>query len=377
MGMVFFHLILTDDCNLCCSYCRGRVLEGDAAWPGGRDVEIDWDLPSDLSFDLQDLYSFLAKDPSACLTFYGGEPLLRIPLIEEIMDHLPAGRFMLQTNGLLLSRLPAPYRNRFETILVSLDGTEELTDRHRGKGTYRRVMENVEDLARGGFCGELIARMTVGEDTDIIEAVRALAENPAYPFRSIHWQLDADFSGDGAMRTFCEWARTSYNPGIRRLVRDWVEIMEAGEGVRRWYPFLQPMQDLLDGRASPLRCGSGHANYTIMTDGHIGPCPVMVGMKEFYVGHIATADPLGLPRVAVDSACSSCHLLWFCGGRCLYSQVMRPWPEEMRRVVCQTVENLHDCLLEVLPRVRECIRSGLIRKDDFSHTRYNGCEIIP
>ncbi len=375
--MVFFHLVLTDDCNLCCSYCRGRVLAGDVAWTFGTDTGIDWSLPSDLSFDLQDLYSFLSKDPSACLTFYGGEPLLRVPLIMEIMDGAPVERFMIQTNGVLLSRLPARYRNRFETVLVSLDGTEDLTDRHRGDGTYRRVMENVRELTRGGFSGELIARMTVGEDTDIHEAVWALAEDPDYSFQSIHWQLDADFAGNGWMCTFSEWTRESYNPGIRRLVRDWVACMESGEGVRRWYPFLQPMQDLLEGRSSPIRCGSGHANYTIMTDGHIGPCPVMVGMRDYYVGHIATADPLRLPRVSVDSGCSMCPLLGFCGGRCLYAQVTRPWPGAMKKVVCQTVENLHDCLVEALPKVKECIRKGLIEEGDFSHTRYNGCEIIP
>jgi len=235
----------------------------------------------------------------------------------EIMDGAPVERFMIQTNGVLLSRLPARYRNRFETILVSLDGTEDLTDRHRGNGTYRRVMDNMHELTRDGFSGELIARMTVGEDTDIHEAVWALAENPCYPFRSIHWQLDADFAGDAWMRTFSEWTRESYNPGIRSLVRDWVACMESGEGVRRWYPFLQPMQDLMEGRNSSLRCGSGYANYTIMTDGHIGPCPVMVGLRDYYVGHIATADPLVLPQVSIDSGCSKCSLFGFCGGRCL------------------------------------------------------------
>ncbi|MCQ8893356.1 MAG: TIGR04084 family radical SAM/SPASM domain-containing protein [Methanolinea sp.] len=374
--MVFFHLILTDDCNLSCSYCRGRVTENTGEW-GGRDVEIDWDLPPDLSVDLPSLYSFLGKDPSACLTFYGGEPLLRIPLIREIMDHAPVGRFMVQTNGLLLQDLPATYRNRFDTILVSLDGTEELTDRHRGRGTYRKVMENVQALIAGGYRGELIARMTVGEDTDIREAVFALARNKDYSFSSIHWQLDADFSGDPSIGRFREWAEGEYNPGIRSLVHDWVESMESGEGVLRWYPFLQPMQDLLLGRSSPLRCGSGHANYTIMTDGHIGPCPVMVGMKEFYVGHVGTSDPLRLPRVSVESECTACTHREFCGGRCLYSQVVRPWPDEMKRVVCRTVENLKESLTAALPRVRECIRKGIIRESDFSHTRYNGCEIIP
>ncbi|MDI9633158.1 MAG: TIGR04084 family radical SAM/SPASM domain-containing protein [Methanolinea sp.] len=375
--MTFFHLILTDDCNLCCSYCRGRIHAGVSDMACGRDVEIDTDLPPDLSVDLQDLYSFLGRDRDACLTFYGGEPLLRIPLVMEIMDNAPVRRFMVQTNGLLLADLPPAYRNRFETILVSLDGTEELTDSHRGEGTYRRVMENLGELVRGGFRGEVIARMTVGEDTDIHEAVWALAENPSIPFWSIHWQLDAEFSGDAAARRFCEWAEESYNPGIRRLVDDWVSCMEEGGSVRRWYPFLQTMEDLLSGRESALRCGAGHANYTIMTDGHIGPCPVMVGMKGYYVGHVATSDPCTLPRVEVDSECRACPILGFCGGRCLYAQVVRPWPDGMRRAVCRTVENLHASLSGVLPRVRECIRKGLVKITDFSHTRYNGCEIIP
>jgi len=67
----------------------------------------------------------------------------------------------------------------------------------------------------------------------------------------------------------------------------------------------------------------------------------------------------------------------FCGGRCLYSQVVRPWPDEMRVAVCDSVKNLMEGLQDALPRIRECIGEGLVRGEDFSHTRYNGCEIIP
>ena len=51
---------------------------------------------------------------------------------------------MIQTNGLLLDRLEPEYVNRFHTILVSLDGDEELTDYYRGKGTFRKVIDNVK-----------------------------------------------------------------------------------------------------------------------------------------------------------------------------------------------------------------------------------------
>ncbi|MCU0632922.1 MAG: TIGR04084 family radical SAM/SPASM domain-containing protein [Methanolinea sp.] len=374
--MVFFHLILTDDCNLCCSYCRGKIFSEEVKW-SGRDVLIDDQLPPDLSIEPGDLSAFLRQDPDACVTFYGGEPLLRCDLIKEIMDHAPLCRFMLQTNGLLLKELPPRYIRRFETILVSLDGSPEITDRHRGHGTHRNIMENIRHLECAGFRGELIARMTVGEDVEIEDAVQYLSMNQEHQFSSIHWQLDAEFSGDAGIRHFRRWLDESYNPGIRRLIDAWVEKMAMGEGVARWYPFLQPVQDLLTGRESRLRCGAGHSNYTIMTDGHIGPCPAMIGMKEFYTGHISSAHPLHLPVVEVESECNKCSIRGFCGGRCLYSQIIRPWPEEMRIAVCDSVKNLQAGLLDALPAIRECIESRLIREEDLFHTRYNGCEIIP
>jgi radical SAM protein with 4Fe4S-binding SPASM domain len=219
--------------------------------------------------------------------------------------------------------------------------------------------------------------MTVTEMTDIVDAVHWLADNPDHSFSSVHWQLDANFAGDFSRRGFASWANEDYNPGIRKLVADWVDRMENGGGVARWYPFLDPMDDLLHGRKSLLRCGSGHANYSIMTDGHIAPCPVMIGMSQYYVGHIADADPLMLDRVYVDGYCSDCRIRDFCGGRCLYSNITKPWGDTGRRVVCGTIENLHDALLAALPRIRKLIDDGTISLSDFIHEKYNGCEIIP
>ena len=375
---MYFHLILTDNCNLCCSYCRAKAFEElEEGSSEGTTVEIDPDLPLELDYDLQILYEFLAKDPSATLTFYGGEPLLRADLIDRIVREAPVQRFMMQTNALLLDRLAPEVVNRFATILVSLDGREELTDRNRGEGVYRRVMDQVRKIRANGYNGELIARMTVTEETDIVDAVSWLSNNPDYAFSSIHWQLDADFAGDFSKRRFADWASITYNPGIRELVTHWVNCMAMDGKVLRWYPFLDPMDDLLEGRASRLRCGSGYANYSIMTDGHIAPCPVMIGMKPYYVGHIADADPCAIDRIDVGGECTTCHIRDFCGGRCLYSNITRPWSSEQRRLVCETVENLHDALVSALPRVQNLIERGIIARKDFAHEKFNGCEIIP
>ena len=372
---MFYHLILTDECNLCCTYCRGKAFEVLAG--GETDVAIDESLPPDFSCELGDLYRFLGRDPDPCVTFYGGEPLMRMDLIRKIMDTAPVQRFMIQTNGILLDRLGSEYVNRMESILVSLDGPRELTDAHRGKGTFDRVIRNTREIIAGGYRGELIARMTVTEGTDIREAVRYLASNDYHSYDSIHWQIDADFSGDSSVRKFSRWLTGCYLPGIRGLIADWVGIMEVEGRVARWYPFLQTTIDLLQDRPSRLRCGCGYANYTIMTDGHIAPCPVMIGMKDSYVGHIRTADPRNLPVVEVTGSCRRCDILGFCGGRCLYADITRPWPPEEKAAICESVRDLRDGLTSVLPEIRRLLKSGQIRIEDFSHTRYNGCEIIP
>jgi uncharacterized protein len=187
---MYFHLILTDDCNLCCSYCRAKTFEGsdDAAICTGPQIEIDPDLPVELDFDLNLLYDFLKLDPLATLTFYGGEPLLKADLIGKIIRDAPVHRFMIQTNGILLDRLDPATVNRFSTILVSLDGNETLTDAHRGSGVYRNVMDNIRKIVSNGYSGELIGRMTVTEQTDIVQSVRYLDQNPDHSFTSVHCQ---------------------------------------------------------------------------------------------------------------------------------------------------------------------------------------------
>ena len=376
---MYFHLILTDECNLCCRYCRAKAFElleesNDETAPR---IDIDSNLPRDLDFDLGLLYTFLEKDPAPTLTFYGGEPLMRADLVDRIVREAPVQQFMIQTNGMLLDRLEPEIVNRFSTILVSLDGGEALTDGNRGTGVYRKVMENVRKIREGGYTGELIARMAVTERTDITEAVRWLTRNPDFSFSSVHWQLDANFAGDFSRRKFAEWVTASYNPGISKLVADWIDHMESKGEVMTWYPFLDPMEDLLLGKKSLLRCGSGHANYSIMTDGHIAPCPVMIGMKEYYVGDIRTADPKNLDRVHVGGECTECGIYDFCGGRCLYSNITKPWNITERKTVCGTVENLHSALTQAVPRIRALIEGGTITLNDFSHEKFNGCEIIP
>ena len=153
---MFFHVILTSECNLQCRYCFSESLE-DFDEDFGDNIEVDYDLPRRLNYDVDVLARFFQKDPYCTATFYGGEPLLCIDKIKQIMDEVTVKHFMIQTNGLLLDKLEPKYINRFHTILVSIDGEEALTDYYRGNGTFRKVINNLKLIKQNGFSGELIA----------------------------------------------------------------------------------------------------------------------------------------------------------------------------------------------------------------------------
>jgi putative peptide-modifying radical SAM enzyme len=344
------------------------------------EFELDYSLPRKVEYPVEMLAEFCKKDADCVVTFYGGEPLLCISEIKQVMDTVKAKHFMIQTNGLLLHQLEPEYVNRFHTILVSIDGEEALTDHYRGKDTFRKVVENLKLIKQNGFGGELIARVTVMEQTDINKQVRWLLDNNEFNFSSVHWQLNAGFWGnDYERRDFKKWSEENYISGVEKLARFWVDQMETQGTVLRLYPLLGIASSLLlDKKPSLLRCGGGWINYAIQTDGYIIPCPTMWGMKKYYLGHISETNPLSLGKVLVnDAPCTECDILGMCGGRCLYANITKRWSNEAYATVCNTVRGLLKTVEMELPMIRRIIRDGKVSLSDFEYLRYNGCEIIP
>jgi len=376
---MFFHLILTTECNLKCKYCYGESLD-DFDEDLFEHIEIDYYLPKKIGYELAVLNAFCKKDPDCVLTFYGGEPLLHLDKLRQIMDHTRAKYFMIQTNGLLLDRLEPKYVNRLHTILVSIDGEEALTDYYRGKGTFRKVVDNLRLIRENGFSGELIARMTLMEQTNFYNQVRWMLDNDEFSFSSVHWQLNAGFWGnDYGRRDFDRWTEEDYIPGVERLVKFWVDQMDEKGVVTKLYPLLGIANSILNKEdTSLLRCGGGWTNYAIQTDGYIIPCPTMWGMKKYYLGHINSTHPLEIPKVFVSQQpCADCPIKKICGGRCLYANVTKRWNDQAYGKVCHTVEKLIESLKVEAPRINRLLKDGRIHISDFDFMKYNGCEIIP
>ncbi len=354
---MFYHLILNTACNLHCAYCdRDNFSAPD-------EKLYDYNLSSRMEYPIEKLKTFITKNDY--ITFYGGEPLLSYPQIEFIMDNIQCKGFMIQTNGTLLNKIKPQYAQRLHTVLVSIDGDVESTDKNRGVGVQKLVMENIRIFKKNGFQGELIARMTITQGSSLKKQVFWLLENG---FINIHWQLDVLFYDEQDS----SWLQ-NYNQEVSELFSYWTEEAQKGN-IFRLYPFLILMDSILKNEPTKLRCGAGYSNYTINTNGDLAPCPIMGGIKKYYCGSI---DSFEIKEIDVGEPCISCDVKNLCGGRCLYTNLLSQEKTKEYDLVCNTVRHLIKTIQEKELIFRKLFEKGILKREQFFYLKYNGVEVIP
>jgi putative peptide-modifying radical SAM enzyme len=328
---------------------------------------------AEVGYDVEALRALVEKDDDATVAFYGGEPLLRIPLIQEMMDRIPARRFVLQTNGLLLHRIPEAYLHRFDTILVSLDGRPSVTNAHRGRCLQEKVMANVGKIS-GGFSGDLIARMTITEDSDIYEDVTYLLSNG---FDHVHWQLSAIWSPEGSWIDFARFVEERYNPGITCLKEHWLREMAQGR-VLGIVPFQGVMTRLRTG-ATGLPCGAGRDAFAVTTDGWVLACPIGPEYEWNRIARLGDVDPANLKdRLNIEGPCLTCEVADVCGGRCLFANREGRGEKEEFDQVCRSVKHLVQEMKDARLRVDTFIDAGVVTREQLEYPPFNNTtEIIP
>jgi putative peptide-modifying radical SAM enzyme len=375
----------------------------------GDKFDYDMETPVDSEVSVEKLKEFLKPDDT--LIFYGGEPLVRMEKMIEIMDGMNC-HFMIQTNGMLLDKLPTKYLLRLDKMLVSIDGTKERDNLNKGILHYDKIISNLKDVRSRGYKGEIVARMVISE-SDVYEQVMHIVEliNQGL-FDSVHWQIDAGFyKFDFDKEKFSEFVE-EYNDSIDELLDFWIREIEKGV-VWRFYPFLGILGRLMgwDGDKC-LPCGAGVNNFTINTCGKLSACPIMNSVKNLYCGDIKT----GVDKEINVRGCGDCSYLDICGGRCLYWREAKLWPKEGDDLICDTIKHLIDGLRGKIPRIKELLGEGaegkravkltpsartsvdggvveegtkdsldketrrtknLLRKEDFDFEKYFGPEIIP
>lgn len=147
---------VTDDCNLRCRYCGyGELYYG-----------YDERKAQYMTFEqIRPLMDYLAamwrshrpdsKEPLTYISFYGGEPLMNMPFIRQVVDYvgyLDLNRriaYSMTTNAMLLDRHMDYLMEHDFHLLISLDGDSEGQSYrvdHAGRNSFDRVFHNVKVL---------------------------------------------------------------------------------------------------------------------------------------------------------------------------------------------------------------------------------------
>jgi uncharacterized protein len=145
-------LVVTERCNLRCSYCAYTCSSASTQFRTHRSVDMPIETAN---LALNFFYGHASTDTS--VAFYGGEPLLNFMLIKHVVNEIKRnmpdwnGIFTITTNFTKYSQEIGDFlaENNF-LLMVSLDGPEQIHDRYRktvsGKKTFKTIITNLIDL---------------------------------------------------------------------------------------------------------------------------------------------------------------------------------------------------------------------------------------
>ncbi|MFX0081489.1 MAG: radical SAM protein [Candidatus Hodarchaeota archaeon] len=131
---------ITNRCNLKCKHCF-VFREGNPNRPTEKN-EMETDLM------IKEIKSYKSRYGIFRMLWMGGEPLLRKDVLKQGVTLFPQN--VIATNGTL------PLINLGPSIkwTISIDGPEEINDEIRGKGSFERVIYNLNNLPED-FTGDL------------------------------------------------------------------------------------------------------------------------------------------------------------------------------------------------------------------------------
>jgi uncharacterized protein len=143
-------LELTEACNARCHYCPYAQNQQRSASPR----RMNWTtLTNALAVFMS--HNHHAKDCS--VSFWGGEPLLELPLMRGAVEHIAreyphrAATYQLTTNGTLFTEAAVRFLIDHDvTVMVSLDGPAIIQNRYRrlhsGEPTFDRIVAGLQKI---------------------------------------------------------------------------------------------------------------------------------------------------------------------------------------------------------------------------------------
>lgn len=294
-------LLVTRDCNLACTYCfadyvRERTNKKNMSLEVGR-AAIEKTLT--------------AFGPIGRIQFFGGEPLLVLPMILQLVEHcnwttkelsIPKPAYSITTNGTRVTDEVITFLLENDVqVTVSLDGSRDANDKHRltkqGGGTYDTIRAGIDRLRAAGI-------------TVRVEAV----------FTSDHLQL-----GESVLSTYSHLtdigARSIHlTPAVGKTELDGEKALAsefklATEAVMDTFltntPICMPyvffvLESLASGKAKSYFCDAGMKGITVDTNGDVYPCYTLLS-PTLKMGNVLDSNYPGAEFQTIQKSMQSSH----------------------------------------------------------------------
>jgi uncharacterized protein len=290
-------VVLSEKCNLNCSYCGVDKWSKDSIDPGLYLAEFR---------KMRSQY----PDETIKIDFFGGEPLLQIDLIKQILDGVRNDgniKLFMPTNGLLLNEEIVQWLvdENIETS-ISFDGLWQ--DRNRlqlnGKGTLERFFEK----------RELFHRLPkVSCHTMIDKGCYNLLENHLFIRDNFGFNPQLTLVRD--VGTWSRHGVEKLKTGIAQLV-DWY-IDNPDEEMP--YFILFYLRHFINYSARGYvadNCGAG-TNVFMFSENKVVPCTRFKDSPEMIEA---------IPKYAQMPECESCEVKNYCQKGCLFEQIKNQGP---------------------------------------------------
>ncbi len=368
-GIRHLELMVTHACNMRCKYCYGSLsADGWDAAPHlyGADTS---GMPLDTAMQGVDfLFDASGNMTDLSVIFFGGEPLLELPLMEQVADYVrekeaETGKkadLSLSTNALLLNdkRVIDFLLKQRVGCQVSMDGPQPIHDQSRclpdGSGSYEAVLPGIKRL----ICkrpGRVPVRATICRGmTDLPSVLEHLLN---LGFGSVH--MEPARGSSGALLITSEDV-----PAIQEQTERIALFLVNSVQNNRFFNYTNLVKHIRQTRVVRQRlahyCGAGRTYLALSQDGSFYPCHRFVGLDDYRMGDIRTGVNLALQRTILDltvdnrPGCRDCWARYLCGGGCWKHAVDAHGRLETPdlEVSCRLIRHQIECAMAVNSQLR-------------------------
>lgn len=309
-------LSLTHRCNLACRYCYA-----------GNSCKPDMQL----AIAKQCIDTTLARLPigsSLDLGLFGGEPLLRLDLIRDIVAYtyrrthetLTTVRIGITTNGTMVSPEALDYfADQGINLCFSIDGPQKVHDRnrchHNGSGSFVEVVRNLELAIKR--LGVVEVNAVVGPDT--------LADVPHTLDFFINLGVPVIHLNPNIRATWPSETCEHFDDIYRQAAEQYIACYRHGTEIALNLIDSKAILFVKGGYSLDDKCSMGDGEWGIAPSGNIYACERFIGEDDdptFRLGSILTGlnqerlCALRLKRGNRREECSNCSYKRFCMSWC-------------------------------------------------------------